>query len=35
VPVAMAVVQGTVKVLAQAVTVSPTGEIVYDGNRYH
>jgi hypothetical protein len=35
VPVAMAVVRGTVKVLTQAVTVSPTGEIVYDGNRYH
>jgi hypothetical protein len=34
VPVAMAVVRGTVKVLTQAVTVSPTGEIVYDGNRY-
>lgn len=30
VPVAMAVVQGTVKVLTQAVTVSPTGDIVYD-----
>jgi hypothetical protein len=35
VPVAMVVVRGTVKVLTQAVTVSPTGEIVYDGNRYH
>jgi hypothetical protein len=35
VPVAMAVVRGTVKVLTQAVTVSPMGEIVYDGNRYH
>lgn len=35
VPVAMAVVRGTVKVLTQAVTVSPAGEIVYDGNRYH
>src|ERR1700689_4272350 len=30
VPVAMALVQGTVKVLTQAVTVSPTGDIVYD-----
>jgi hypothetical protein len=35
VPVAMAVVRGTVTVLTQAVTVSPAGEIVYDGNRYH
>jgi hypothetical protein len=33
VPVAMAVVRGTVKVLTQAVTVGPTGEIVYGGNR--
>jgi len=32
VPVATAVVRGTVKVLTQAVTVSPTGEIVYDGS---
>jgi hypothetical protein len=31
----MAVVRGTVKVLTQAVTASPAGEIVYDGNRYH
>jgi hypothetical protein len=34
VPVAMAVVRGRVRVLTQAVNVSPTGEIVYDGNSY-
>lgn len=34
VPMATAVVQGTVMIISQAVTVSPTGEIVYDGNRY-
>jgi hypothetical protein len=34
VPVAMAVVQGRVKVLTRAVTVNPTGEIVFDGNRH-
>jgi hypothetical protein len=33
VPVAVAVVRATVKVLTQAVTVSPTGDIVYHGNR--
>jgi hypothetical protein len=34
VPVATVVVRGRVKVLTQAVTVGPTGEILYDGNRY-
>src|SRR5271156_1613885 len=34
VPVATAIVRGTVMIISQAVTVSPTGEIVYDGNRY-
>jgi hypothetical protein len=33
-PMAMIAVRGRVKVVAQAVTVSPSGEIVYDGNRY-
>lgn len=34
VPVATMVVKGTVTVLTQAVTVNPSGEIVYDGQSY-
>jgi hypothetical protein len=34
VPVATVVVRGRVEVLTQAVTVGPTGEILYGGNRY-
>jgi hypothetical protein len=33
-PVTIVVVRGRVRVLTEAVAVSPTGEIVYDGNRY-
>ena len=34
VPVAVIAIKGTVKVLTQAVTVKPSGEITYDGNSY-